>query len=82
MEEYVYAPKINWKAILQDLDERNTTLYRVSIILGVSPSTAQRWRDVKGDIGYGYGRALLRLHAKVCGAGLTFQRMAESEAAE
>lgn len=77
------APKpirMNWPTIMRDLDARGWSPYRISDRLEVSESTAQRWRCVIGDIGHGYGQALLALHTEVCGASSTLQRITEAEA--
>lgn len=61
-----------------DLHNRGCTAYRVALMLAVAETTARNW--VKGgEPGYGYGRALLRLHSAFCGAGLTAQRLQEAE---
>lgn len=72
-------PHVRWVLILEDLRDNGCSGYRVADKLQVGWSTVQGWRGVKGDIGYGYGRALLRLHSSYCGAALTFQRLTEAE---
>jgi hypothetical protein len=75
---WVPRPKIKWGRILADLREAGCSCYRVSQEMGVALSTVVYWRQCE-DIGYANGRGLLRLHAKYCGAGLTFQREAEAD---
>jgi hypothetical protein len=77
--EYIHRPTINWRQILDDLAERGCSPYRVHLILGAGVSTVQNWMKPGAEPGYGYGRALLRLHSMVCGAALTLQRQAEAE---
>lgn len=79
-DEYIYAPRMDWQQVLDDLRENGCTGYRVAKILGVNWSTVQHWRDSpKAELGYGLGRALLRLHAAFCGAGMTTRRHIEAE---
>lgn len=78
--EPVYAPEINWAQIMVDLYERGCGANRAASIVGVSEHTARNWMK-GGEPGYGNGRALLRLHSRICGSGLTFKRCAEAEAA-
>lgn len=78
-EAQVKPPQIAWRCLLNDLRANGCSGYRVAQEIGVGWSTVQGWRECKEDIGYGYGRALLRLHAKYCGAALTVQRQYESE---
>ena len=74
-------PRMDWTQIMVDLHNAGCTAYRVHLVLGVAGTTVRNW--VKGgEPGYGYGRALLRLHARVCGAGLTTKRMAEADSAK
>lgn len=71
-------PKVDWTQIMVDLHNHGCTAYRVHITLGVADTTVRNW--VKGgEPGYGYGRALLRLHARICGAALTTLRVTEAE---
>lgn len=79
LAEIIAPPQVNWRQILDDLRDHGCTGYRVTIEIGVAWSTVQGWRECKGDIGYGYGRALLRLHSKYCSAGMTLQRQYEAE---
>lgn len=74
----IFPPKVDWCLILADLREHNCSGYRVAITLGVEWSTVQRWSH-GSEPGYGYGRALLRLHAMHCGAGMTLKRQIEGE---
>ena len=76
--EYMSAPKIDWAQIMADLNERGCRTYRVSMIMAVSDATARNWAK-GGEPGYGYGRALLRLHSAWCGAALTTLRCTEAE---
>lgn len=75
----VATPQISWVQILDDLRGHGYSGYRVALAIGVGRSTVQGWREAKGDIGYGYGIALMRLHAKACGWSMTFQRLTEAE---
>lgn len=78
--EYVYAPKIDWQQILNDLRDCGCSGYRVHRLLGVSWCAVQNWRDnPNAEPGYGLGRALLRLHSQFCGAGMTTRRCMEGE---
>lgn len=78
-EAVLEAPSVNWPQILDDLRDAGCSGYRVAQRLAVEWSTVQSWRECKGDIRYGKGRALLRLHSEYCGAGMTFQRLTEAE---
>lgn len=73
-------PMIYWRQILDDLRDYGCSGYKVAQEIGVGWSTVQGWRKCKEDIGHGFGRALLRLHARYCGAALTIQRQYEAEA--
>jgi len=75
----VKPPRINWQQIIADLRANGCSLHRVATHIGVEYSTAQRWRRPRADLGYGYGRALLRLHSRYCGAALTLQRLTEAD---
>lgn len=74
----VFAPKMDWAQIMVDLYNAGCTTYRVHLCLGVALCTAQNWAK-GGEPGYGYGRALLRLHSAYCGAALTTLRCTEAE---
>jgi hypothetical protein len=74
-------PRINWRQLLADLKVHGCSGYRVTVELGVGWSTVQSWRRMKDDPGYGYGRALILLHSRHCGAALTFQRLTEADIA-
>lgn len=63
--EYVYEEPVAWRHILDDLNAAGFSDYKVAMILGADSATVSGWR--KGsEPRYGYGAALLRLHAKVC----------------
>lgn len=74
------APKIKWAQVMRDLDANGCTTYRVAMTLAVSDATARNWAK-GGEPGYGYGRALLRLHSAYCGAALTTLRCSEGDGA-
>jgi hypothetical protein len=76
--QFVYGPKVDWAQIMVDLYNAGCPVNRVSTILGVSYCAANNWTK-GGEPGYGYGRALLRLHARICGAGLTTRREHEGD---
>ncbi len=76
---YISPPVINWQQIISDLHRHGCSQYRIAQHLGVGHSTARAWLHPKSDIGYGFGRALIRLHARYCGAAMTFQRLTEAE---
>ena len=76
--ERIPAPKIDWARIVADLLEHHCSGYRVRITLGVADCTVRNWMK-GGEPGYGYGRALLRLHSRICGAALTTRRVEEGE---
>jgi hypothetical protein len=78
----VDPPRIGWALIVRDLLAAGCSKYRIAAALGVSISTVQVWARISAssDIRYGYGRALIRLHSRYCGAALTFQRITEAEA--
>lgn len=76
----VFAPKMDWAQIMVDLHNNGCTVYRAAQLLGVADCTARNWSK-GGEPGYGYGRALLRLHSAYCGAGLTTLRCQEAEKA-
>lgn len=71
--------RVKWCVILDDLRDAGCSGYRVAEKLGVGWSTVQGWRDATSDIGHGYGRALLHLHAAYCGSGMTFKRLWEGQ---
>ena len=76
--ERIIPPKVDWSRIMADLLEHHCSGYRVRITLGVADCTVRNW--IKGgEPHYGYGRALLRLHSRYCGAALTIRRVEESE---
>lgn len=75
----INPPHIDWRLVLDDLGRAGCTGYRVASELGASWSTVQNWRKPNSEPGYGYGRALLRLHSRYCGAGLTFLRHTQAE---
>lgn len=78
MPDAIYAPKVDWAQIMVDLHNNGCTAYRVALTLCVADCTARNW--VKGgEPGYGYGRALIRLHSAYCGAALTTRRLTEAE---
>lgn len=79
MLDRIPSPKVDWAQIMVDLHNRGCTAYRVALTLAVAYATAKNWTK-GGEPGYGYGRALLRLHSAFCGAGLTAQRLNEAEA--
>ena len=81
--EDIYPPKIDWKLILEDLRDNGCSGYRAGKLIGMSWCAIQNLRDKEGaEPGYGNGRALLRLHARFCGAALTIRRQSESEFVE
>lgn len=51
--------------------------YRVSLCLGAALSTVQNWAE-GAEPRYGYGDALLRLHAMACGSALSEKRREEA----
>lgn len=74
----IVTPKVDWSQIMVDLHDNGCTAYRVALILCVADCTARNW--IKGgEPGYGYGRALIRLHSAYCGAALTTLRLTEAE---
>jgi len=78
--DFILPPKVDWAQIMVDLHNAGCTAYRVAITLCVADCTARNWLK-GGEPGYGYGRALIRLHSAYCGAGLTTQRLAEADTA-
>ena len=76
--QYIFGPKLNWSQVMVDLNDAGWTVNRVSTAIGVSYCAAYNWMK-GGEPGYGYGRALLRLHAQVCGAALTTRRQHEGD---
>lgn len=79
--EPLYPPKMDWAQIMMDLHNAGCTSYRVHRILGAAECTTQNWAK-GGEPGYGYGRALLRLHSRYCGAAATTARCMEAEKRE
>lgn len=79
----IVQPKVDWAQIMMDLHNHGCSVYRVALTLCVDDCTARNWsRGLKGgEPGYGYGRALIRLHSAYCGAALTTRRLAEADAA-
>lgn len=76
--DVIYPPCIDWAQIMVDLHNSGCTAYRVHLTIGVALCTSQNWAK-GGEPGYGYGRALLRLHSAYCGAALTTRRCTEAE---
>ena len=74
----IYAPEVDWSQIMVDLHNAGCTSYRVARTLGIAYCTAQNWTK-GGEPGYGYGRAVLRLHSRWCGAGHTTYRLLQGE---
>lgn len=72
--------QVEWRQVLDDLRGAGCSGYRVAQLMGVGWSTVQSWRECKEDIGYGYGAALLKIHAEYCGQPLTSQRLNEAAA--
>jgi hypothetical protein len=74
-------PRINWSRIISDLLNAKCPKYRIAAHIGVGVSTVQTWQrlPINSDIRYGFGRALLRLHSRYCGAALTLQRISEGD---
>lgn len=80
MASDIFPPKIDWRQVLTDLRDNGCTGYRVATLIGSSWCAVQNWRDnPQAEPGYGYGRALLRLHAQFCGAALTMRRQVEGD---
>jgi hypothetical protein len=79
IQEHILPPQINWRQVLDDLRAHGCSGYRVAQEIGVGWSTVQAWKGIKEDIGYGYGRALIRLHSKYCGSAMTVRRLTEGE---
>lgn len=75
----IEPPSIDWSLIIRDMLEAGCSKYRIAASLGVHVSHVQHWAQTHTDIRYGYGRALLRMHAHICGAALTTQRITEGE---
>lgn len=76
--EPVFPPDMDWAQIMVDLYNAGCTTHRVHILIGCAECTAQNWSK-GGEPGYGYGRALLRLHSRYCGAAATTRRCMEAE---
>jgi hypothetical protein len=74
----VIPPKVDWAQIMMDLHNAGCKVYRVSQELGCSECAARNWSK-GGEPGYGYGRALIRLHSRWCGAATTTLRLTEAE---
>lgn len=71
--ERIPIPRLDWAQIMVDLHNAGCSANRVASHLGAAQCTAYNW--VKGgEPKYGYGRALLRLHAQYCGASITILR--------
>lgn len=79
--EDIYPPKIDWKQVLIDLRDHGCSGYRVAKTLEIQWSTVHYWIHCRKppELGYGLGRALLRLHARYCGAAMTTRRLTEAE---
>lgn len=57
-----YTPiKRDWAKMMADLRAMGLTPYKVALIVGCSPCTAQNW-EKGGEPGHAYGDALIRLH--------------------
>ena len=74
----IFPPRVDWAQIMVDLHDHGCSSYRVHILLGVARCTAENWAK-GGEPHYGYGRALLRLHSRFCGAAMTTRRAMEAE---
>lgn len=74
----VFPPRVDWAVIMTDLTQVGWGPYRVSLCLGAALSTVQNWAE-GGEPRYGYGDALLRLHALVCGRELAEKRQSEAK---
>lgn len=74
----IAIPAIDWVQVMVDLHNAGCSCYRVAIALGIADSTARNWVNGR-EPGYGYGRAVLRLHARYCGAATTTKRIIEGE---
>lgn len=72
--------RIDWAQVMRDLKERGCSTLRAAKSIKASQCAAQNWAK-GGEPGYAYGRALLLLHSRYCGAGLTIARcyIVESE---
>lgn len=70
---------MDWPQIVRDLEARGLTQYRIAKLLGLETSTVQHWARVQGDIGWGYGRALMSLHLAYCGESCTVGRVTEAK---
>lgn len=73
----VFPPRVKWAVVMIDLTAAGWGPYRVSLCLGAALSTVQNWAE-GAEPRYGYGDALLRLHAMVCGPELALKRRLES----
>jgi hypothetical protein len=63
--ENLDEPPVEWTRILDDLNAAGFSDYKIALTLGCDSSTVSGWH--KGsEPRYGYGAALLRLHARAC----------------
>lgn len=79
--DIINPPEVKWAQVMADLLQHGCTPYRVALTIGVAETTVRNWRK-GGEPGYGYGRALLRLHSAYCGAALTTLRLTQAEKGE
>lgn len=77
MIDYIYPRTVDWVRVLEDLPEHGMTYSAACRQLGVAWSTLTKWRH-GSEPGWSKGSAVLQLHAKVCGAELTKQRIQEA----
>ena len=66
----IYAKRLDWPRILQDLKDKGCSLYKAAKILGRPETTLQSWW--KGhEPSHSNGAAILQLHSALCGEELT-----------
>lgn len=74
----VFQLRVNWHQIATDLKQSGVSFQQQARTIGKPWSSYQRWLE-GGEPGFGEGQALLILHSKFCGIGLTQQRLSEAK---
>lgn len=70
----VLRHRVDWAAVIADLNAAGLSGYRLSVILGLDWPTVRHWRD-GGEPTHSRGMALLEVHARFCGRAQTSSRI-------
>lgn len=69
---------MDWVKIFDDLKQAGRNPKQIAQIIGVPPSSLDRWRYGDAEPKYSIGEALLLLHTRYCGESLTIERQLEA----